>query len=159
VAIVVAATGAATALRADDLRSDPHALERAAAAGLVIAVDQLEELFTLCDDDLDRRCFLDALLAAWDDPSSPVAVIVAPRADFYGRIADHPGLSAAIIVDQSLLTVAAAYDGRTGAEDLTGGDLGFMSSATRCSGPVQEVLTWQLCVGTRPVSSTPCRAR
>jgi WD40 repeat protein/transcriptional regulator with XRE-family HTH domain len=97
------ATGGATGLSPDDLRADRRALERAASGGLVIGVDQLEELFTRCDDDHDRRCFIDALLAAWEDPASPVVVIVALRADFYGRIAEHPGLSAAVVANQSLL--------------------------------------------------------
>ena len=78
-------------VRADELRTDPRLLERAArraATGrLVIVVDQLEELFTICDDEAQRRAFIDALIAAWRDPASPVVVIVALRSDFYGRVA------------------------------------------------------------------------
>jgi len=113
---VDAASGGRTGLCADDLRADPHALERAGSGGLVIAVDQLEELFTLCHDDVDRCRFVDALLAAWADPSSPVVVIVALRADFYGRVAEHPGLSAAVIANQSLLGPMTAADLRRAIE-------------------------------------------
>jgi hypothetical protein len=37
----------------------------------VIAVDQFEELFTLSDDEAQRRRFVDALISAWRDPASP----------------------------------------------------------------------------------------
>jgi len=92
---------------AEDLRADPTALARAAghAAGVaaVIVVDQFEELFTLCDDETERRCFVDALMAAWCEPSSPVAVIVALRADFYGRVAAYPQLATAVVAHQALI--------------------------------------------------------
>jgi transcriptional regulator with XRE-family HTH domain len=88
---VAAATGEAPDALAKDLPADPdtlaQAIASAAAQPLVIVVDQFEELFTLCDEEPDRRCFVDALIGAWRDPSSPVSVIIALRADFYGRIA------------------------------------------------------------------------
>ncbi len=54
----------------------------------LVVVDQLEEAFTLCDDDDRRRAFLDSLVAR----TGPVAVGL--RADFYGRFAEHQGLGA-----------------------------------------------------------------
>jgi len=66
---------------------------RAAAARrnqqVLVVVDQLEELFTLCDSDAIRQVFLAALLAAADDPSSPVRVVLSMRADFLDRLAGH----------------------------------------------------------------------
>jgi serine/threonine protein kinase len=56
---------------------------------VLVVVDQLEELFTLCDDDAQRRTFLAALLAAADDPASPVRVVLSMRADFLDRLAGH----------------------------------------------------------------------
>jgi hypothetical protein len=56
---------------------------------ILVIVDQLEELFTLCDDDATRRVFLAALLAAADDASSPVRVVMAMRADFLDRLAGY----------------------------------------------------------------------
>jgi hypothetical protein len=56
---------------------------------MLVVVDQLEELFTLCDSDEDRRVFLAALLAAADDPTSPVRVVLSMRADFLDRLAGH----------------------------------------------------------------------
>ena len=55
----------------------------------LIVVDQLEELFTLSDDDAGRRAFLAALLAAADDPSAPVRIVLSMRADFLDRLASH----------------------------------------------------------------------
>jgi len=56
---------------------------------VLIVVDQLEELFTLSDNDASRRTFLAALLAAADDPSAPVRVVLSMRADFLDRLAGH----------------------------------------------------------------------
>jgi eukaryotic-like serine/threonine-protein kinase len=58
-------------------------------ANMLVVVDQLEELFTLCDNDDVRRLFLAALLAAADDRASPVRVVLSMRADFLDRLAGH----------------------------------------------------------------------
>ncbi|MEJ7785183.1 MAG: protein kinase [Solirubrobacteraceae bacterium] len=114
------ARGEATPLAAEDLRADPAELERATAqpgdGGLVIAVDQFEELFTLCRDEDERRCFVEALLAAWREPESPVVVILALRADFYGRVAAYADLAAAVVAHQALLGPMGAGDLRRAIE-------------------------------------------
>ena len=56
---------------------------------VLLVVDQLEELFTLSDDGGDRAAFLASLLAAADDPSAPVRVVLSMRADFLDRLAGH----------------------------------------------------------------------
>ena len=56
---------------------------------IMVVVDQLEELFTLCDSDEVRQLFLAALLAAADDATSPVRVVLSMRADFLDRLAGH----------------------------------------------------------------------
>src|SRR6185312_809294 len=56
---------------------------------VLVVVDQLEELFTLCDSDEIRRLFLAALLGSADDPTSPVRVVLSMRADFLDRLAGH----------------------------------------------------------------------
>jgi serine/threonine protein kinase len=56
---------------------------------VLIVVDQLEELFTLSDNDEVRKLFLAALLAAADDVTSPVRVVLSMRADFLDRLAGH----------------------------------------------------------------------
>jgi WD40 repeat protein/transcriptional regulator with XRE-family HTH domain len=95
---------------AESLRAQPqrcsHLARRAAAAGhgeetaggLVIVVDQFEEVFTECTDDTERRLFLAALHAAATPPQDPgdtclrpaAAVLVGLRADFYHRALREP---------------------------------------------------------------------
>jgi WD40 repeat protein/DNA-binding SARP family transcriptional activator len=60
---------------------------------LVLAVDQLEEIFTACRDEGQRIAFAEALVAAAQDPDRRVIVVVAIRGDFYGRCAEYPGLA------------------------------------------------------------------
>ena len=57
----------------------------------MIAVDQFEELFTACRDEAERAAFADALVAAVRDPRRRALVLIALRADFYGRCAALPG--------------------------------------------------------------------
>jgi WD40 repeat protein/DNA-binding SARP family transcriptional activator len=56
---------------------------------LVLAVDQLEELFTVCEREDERLAFLDRLASAACDPERRVLILVALRADFYGRCAPY----------------------------------------------------------------------
>ena len=48
---------------------------------IVIAVDQLEELFTLCEQEDERTAFTGQLAAAAGDPERRVLVVVSLRAD------------------------------------------------------------------------------
>jgi WD40 repeat protein len=58
--------------------------------GLVLVVDQLEEIFTLCVDDTERERFVAALAAV------PARVVVGMRADFYAPAIRHPELASAL---------------------------------------------------------------
>ena len=83
------------------LRPGEHplrALEQALAAApdhgrLVVAVDQFEEVFTTCRDESERAAFVDALVACVRDVRRRTLVVVAVRADFYGRCAAYTELS------------------------------------------------------------------
>ena len=55
---------------------------------IVVAVDQLEELFTACQE--ARAVFLEQLVAAGRDGERRALVIVSLRVDFYGRLASYP---------------------------------------------------------------------
>lgn len=57
---------------------------------LVIAVDQLEELFTSCESDQERTAFLRQLTLAACDAERRAVVLVALRGDFYERFARYP---------------------------------------------------------------------
>src|SRR5262245_38811928 len=62
-------------------------------ARLLIAVDQLEELFTACRSEDERAVFAGMLARAAVDPDGRVVVVVALRADFYGRLAEYAAFS------------------------------------------------------------------
>jgi DNA-binding SARP family transcriptional activator/WD40 repeat protein len=69
-----------------------HALEDAlggADGHRLIAVDQFEEIYSLCRDERARAAFVGALLAA---ARRGETVVVALRAVFYGRCGEHPEL-------------------------------------------------------------------
>ena len=57
---------------------------------LLLVIDQFEELFTLVEDEDERRRFIDNLMAAVDDAHGRVHVIVTLRADFYDRPLSYP---------------------------------------------------------------------
>ncbi|MFF7158023.1 hypothetical protein [Streptomyces sp. NPDC008139] len=60
-----------------------------------LIVDQFEELFTLCADAAEREGFIERLLAA-AHPAGRTRVVIAVRADFLGRCAEHPRLIGAL---------------------------------------------------------------
>ena len=75
------------------LRALEHATAYAAPRDRhVVAVDQFEETFTACRDETERAAFVDALVACTHDPRRRTLVLVAVRADFYGRCAIYPEL-------------------------------------------------------------------
>jgi energy-coupling factor transporter ATP-binding protein EcfA2 len=59
---------------------------------LFLVADQWEELFTLCKDDVARRCFIDNILEA--TATTEVSTVLTLRGDFFGRaITDYRPLS------------------------------------------------------------------
>jgi WD40 repeat protein len=71
-----------------------EALDSLPANGrLLLAVDQLEELFTACRSEAERAAFADTLARAVADPDGRAVVVVSLRADFYGRFSAYPGLA------------------------------------------------------------------
>jgi WD40 repeat protein/DNA-binding SARP family transcriptional activator len=72
-------------------------------AQAVLAVDQFEEVFTVCRDERERTRFLDALVALAEERDRRVQVVVAMRADFYGhcgaydRLARHVGANQVLV--------------------------------------------------------------
>ncbi|MFB7137603.1 helix-turn-helix domain-containing protein [Streptomyces sp. NPDC056237] len=60
-----------------------------------VIVDQFEEVFTLCQAPSERARFIELLLAA-RNPESRLRVLIAVRADFYGRCAEHRDLVEAL---------------------------------------------------------------
>ena len=59
-------------------------------ARIVVAVDQLEELFTVCESEAERSEFLERLVAAACDHERRVLLLCTLRADHYGRLSAYP---------------------------------------------------------------------
>jgi WD40 repeat protein/DNA-binding SARP family transcriptional activator len=70
---------------------------------LVLAVDQFEEIFTACRDENERAAFVDAVVEAARDGDGRVLVVLAMRADFYGRCAAYDGLAGLVGANQVLV--------------------------------------------------------
>ncbi len=70
---------------------------------IIFLVDQFEEIFTLCSSEADRRAFIDNLLWAATVPQGRTIVLIAMRADFYGKCAAYANLTNAITAHQELI--------------------------------------------------------
>ena len=73
------------------------------AERLVVLVDQFEEVFTLCDDESERRDFIANLLHAATVAGGRSIVVLTMRADFYPRCASYADLAAALSDHQVLV--------------------------------------------------------
>ncbi|HVD68588.1 MAG TPA: BTAD domain-containing putative transcriptional regulator, partial [Actinomycetota bacterium] len=69
----------------------------------MLAVDQFEEVFTACSDVGERTAFLDAITDAAGAPDGATTIVIAMRADFYGRCAEHRGLASLLATHQILV--------------------------------------------------------
>ncbi|MEU3648157.1 hypothetical protein AB0E59_32595 [Lentzea sp. NPDC034063] len=58
----------------------------------VIVVDQFEEVFTLCDNDVERARFIAALAVAANTQGSRCRVLLGVRSDFFAHCSAHPAL-------------------------------------------------------------------
>ncbi len=101
------------------IRPGEHPLDELAGARrsergkkLLLVVDQLEEVFTLCRDDAERMVFLDALTR----PAPDETIVVAARADFYGRFAALPALASLLAENHVLVGPMKAEDLRRAIE-------------------------------------------
>ena len=99
------------------IRPGEHPLEelRTAMEGLddepvVLAVDQFEEAFTACADEDERAAFVDELVHAAGSAMRRHAVVLAVRADQYGRCAAYPALSTLLAANHVLVGPMLADD-------------------------------------------------
>ena len=63
---------------------------------VMVLVDQFEEIFTLCRDDVLRRALIDNLCHASSVMLGQTVVVLTMRADFYGKCSAYPTLAAAL---------------------------------------------------------------
>lgn len=82
------------------LSSGPRGIARAARravptddATVLLVIDQFEELFTLCEDETERRLFLDGLHTAIAHDSTHLRIVLTLRADFYDHPLRYPGFA------------------------------------------------------------------
>jgi WD40 repeat protein len=85
----------------------PAALDEVLARECVLVVDQFEELFTQCADELERERFVEALVARAARPHS--ATVIGVRADFYARCIELPGL-ASLLADATVPVAPVTED-------------------------------------------------
>jgi len=86
-------------------------MRRNNAERVLILVDQFEEVFTLCHDEIERIAFIENLLTSAQDTSKKIAIVIALRADFYSHCAQYPLLRQAVAAEQE-------YIGQMTAEEL-----------------------------------------
>jgi WD40 repeat protein len=97
----------------DGLASDARSLhlaaslllaERDAETRMLFVVDQFEELFSLCRDEVERGAFVTNLLYAASVPGGGSGVLLAMRADFYDRCATYPEFAQQFAAHQYLVS-------------------------------------------------------
>lgn len=79
---------------------------------LVVIADAFEEAFTVCTDEQERAAFIAALIDAATDPRGKVVVVLAIRADYYGRCADDPRLADLLAANHVLVGPMSADEYR-----------------------------------------------
>jgi WD40 repeat protein/energy-coupling factor transporter ATP-binding protein EcfA2 len=104
--------GGAMQATLDGLEQDPRTLhlsvelvlaERPPGEHVVVVVDQLEEVFTLCRDESQRHQLFANLLYASSAAGGRTIVVVTLRADFYPRCADYPEFAQLLAAQQMLV--------------------------------------------------------
>jgi WD40 repeat protein len=82
-------------------------------ARIILVIDQLEEIFTVCESETERAAFLDEIgtLAADAGPGSAL-VVLGLRADFYARATEYPVLRQAMQSRQVVLGAMTATEVR-----------------------------------------------
>jgi class 3 adenylate cyclase/WD40 repeat protein len=79
---------------------------------LVVIADAFEEAFTVCTDEQERATFIAALIDAATDPRAKVVVVLAIRADYYGRCADDARLADLLAANHVLVGPMSADEYR-----------------------------------------------
>ncbi len=77
--------GTAKELLAQGAKGLELLIEACDAPRVVIVIDQFEEIFTLCQDGVERQQFLSGLLGALEKAQGKLCIILAMRADFLGK--------------------------------------------------------------------------
>jgi WD40 repeat protein/basic membrane lipoprotein Med (substrate-binding protein (PBP1-ABC) superfamily)/DNA-binding SARP family transcriptional activator len=93
-------------------------LDARRAPRLLLVVDQLEELYTLCRSEAERRAFIDNLLAAAvAAPGGCTTIVIVLRADFYAHCAEHDNLRQALAECQEYMGTMSTLELRRAIEE------------------------------------------
>ena len=98
---VIVITPTATPMKTLEATIDPLLIKN--AERVLILVDQFEEVFTLCHDELERIAYIDKLLALAQEKMKKTSVVIALRADFYSHCAQYPLLRQAVAAEQEYI--------------------------------------------------------
>lgn len=85
-------------------------------ARLLIVIDQFEEVFTTCRAESERTVFISELAGAVRESPDRIVVVIAVRADFYGRCAAYPELAELLGTNHVLVGPMAAEEYRRAIE-------------------------------------------
>jgi WD40 repeat protein/class 3 adenylate cyclase len=105
---------------------------------LVVAVDQFEEVFTLCTDDDERDTFIDTVTRAAMSSPERVAFVLTIRDDFYGRCAPYRELSDLVNANH-VLVPPMTNDELRRAIELPGRRIGLRIEAALADALIEEV--------------------
>jgi len=72
---------------------------------LVLVIDQFEELFTRCADEVERERFLECLLGAQGRVDCRLTVVIALRLDFFGKCAERAYAGLVGRIQEGLVTL------------------------------------------------------
>lgn len=75
------------------------------ASRVMLVVDQFEEVFTLCRDSTERQQFFECLLGALERTGNKLCLVLAMRADFFGKCAEQEYAELATQIEKHLVTV------------------------------------------------------
>ncbi|NJL86050.1 MAG: ATP-binding protein [Leptolyngbyaceae cyanobacterium SM1_1_3] len=78
-------------------------LQPAVKPQMLLVIDQLEEVFSQCQDETQRQQFLECILQALQEPETRLRIVVALRGDYQDALGRYPTLS--VLMRQSLLMV------------------------------------------------------
>ena len=89
----------------DGLRRIAAAMPWIEGAAIMLLIDQFEEVYTMCQDGAERRCFIDNLLHAAADRAAHVSVVLTLRSDFLEHTQSHPHLNQLIAANAAIVHV------------------------------------------------------
>jgi WD40 repeat protein len=88
-----------------------HLIQAFKAERVILAIDQFEEVFTLCKDRNERQRFFECLLKAVEALGTAFTLVLALRADFYGKCAEKEYAGLAKKIQDNLVTVIPMSEG------------------------------------------------